>query len=127
MSHVLVVDDNSSICLLLKILLEREGHKVAVEENGLAALARAESEFPEAAIIDIHLPGCSGVEVCRKLKERARELGKPLDVWLMTGGPEGDLERRGRDAGARKLFRKPFDSQKMLFETGLLGTAAKAR
>ena len=69
MARILVVDDDPDILETLQYALERQGHKVCAYADGRVALAAARREAPEAAILDVMLPGLNGYEVSRLLKE----------------------------------------------------------
>jgi len=69
MSRILVVDDDPDILETLQVALEKQGHTVCAYSDGRVALEAARSEAPEAAILDVMLPGLNGYEVSRLLKE----------------------------------------------------------
>ena len=69
MARILVVDDDPDILETLQYALEKQGHQVCAYDDGRVALEAARSEAPEAAILDVMLPGLNGYEVSRLLKE----------------------------------------------------------
>ena len=69
MARILVVDDDPDILETLQYALERQGHQVSPYVDGRVALEAARKEAPEAAIVDVMLPGLNGYEVSRLLKE----------------------------------------------------------
>jgi DNA-binding response OmpR family regulator len=69
MSRILVVDDDPDILETLQVALEKQGHTVCAYDDGRVALEAARHEAPEAAILDVMLPGLNGYEVSRLLKE----------------------------------------------------------
>jgi two-component system, NtrC family, response regulator PilR len=83
MAHMLVVDDEKSICELLEITFRKEGHRVEVASNGDVAKRRLESQVYDIVISDIRMPDMTGVEVLRYSKEVS-----PATVFiLITGVP----------------------------------------
>ena len=110
--HLLVVDDNQDSADMLRALLEACGHTVSTTFDGLAALAIAEAERPEAILLDIGLLGLNGYEVCRRL--RARPWCRDTLIVAQTGwGQEQDRER-SREAGFNRHFTKPIDDEALL-------------
>lgn len=83
MAHMLVVDDEKSICELLEITFRKEGHRVEVASNGDAAKRRLESQVYDIVISDIRMPDMTGVDLLRYSKEVS-----PATVFiLITGVP----------------------------------------
>ncbi len=108
MVRVLVVEDSFDALEMLRVLLELEGHDVCSAANGPDALRVAEAARPDAALIDIGLPGIDGVEVCRQL--RAQPWGRAMFLVAQTGwGDEWDRQRSA-DAGFDVHLTKPLDT-----------------
>ncbi|HEV2306838.1 MAG TPA: sigma-54 dependent transcriptional regulator, partial [Candidatus Acidoferrales bacterium] len=83
MAHLLVVDDEKSICELLEISFRKEGHRVEIASSGEAAKRRLESQIYDIVISDIRMPDMSGVDLLRYSKEVS-----PATVFiLITGVP----------------------------------------
>ncbi|MGA8557327.1 MAG: response regulator, partial [Candidatus Acidiferrales bacterium] len=86
MAHLLVVDDEPSICELLEISFRKEGHKVEVASNGQAAKKRLSSQIFDIVISDICMPDMDGVELLQYSKEAS-----PSTIFiLITGVPTVD-------------------------------------
>ncbi|BBM69816.1 response regulator transcription factor [Rhodothermus marinus] len=104
--RVLIVEDEPSIALSLRFLMEQEGYEAHVVEDGEAALEACRNVPPDLVLLDVMLPGMSGFEVCRQLK--AGPDGQAIKVVLVTArGRETDLEK-GRAVGADAYIVKPF-------------------
>lgn len=104
--RILIVEDEPSIALSLRFLMEQEGYQVHVVEDGEAALEACRKRPPDLVLLDVMLPGVSGFEVCRQLK--AGPDGQAVKVVLVTArGRETDLEK-GRAVGADAYIVKPF-------------------
>jgi two-component system response regulator PilR (NtrC family) len=105
MAHILVVDDEQSICELLEITFRKEGHRVEVARNGEAARRRLESQIFDIVISDIHMPDTTGVELLRLCKELA-----PSSYFLLiTGVPTIETAIAAINAGADRYVIKDHD------------------
>ena len=69
MSNILVVDDEPAICWGVKQLLEREGHRVTILSSGEAALKAVAEHKPDLMLMDVRLPGISGLEALDRVRE----------------------------------------------------------
>jgi two-component system CheB/CheR fusion protein len=105
--RVLVVDDNSDSAESLAIWLELVGHDVRTAYDGQQALAVARELRPDVIFLDIGMPGMSGYEVARRLREQP----ETRDVLLlaMTGWGQEEDRRRSREAGFDEHLVKPLD------------------
>src|SRR5512140_2741607 len=101
---VLVVEDVSAIASLYRTYGERRGHHVEVEEDGLRGLARIVAGGFDAVLLDLNLPGMSGVEILRSLQSRG--LLDKLIVVVVTAALS-DALAAGELAGARAVLAKP--------------------
>jgi DNA-binding response OmpR family regulator len=106
---ILVVDDDSRIRELLRLYLEREGHRVVEAEDGPAALTGAMAQRTDLVLLDVMLPGLDGFEVCRRL----REIGE-MPIVLLTAR-SGDADKVvGLDLGADDYVVKPFSPRELM-------------
>ncbi len=103
---VLVVEDEDSLATLLQYNLEKEGFEVAVCGDGEEALMVIEERQPDLILLDWMLPKISGIEVCRRLRQRTTTRNLPI-LMLTARGEEGD-RIRGLDTGADDYVVKPF-------------------
>jgi putative two-component system response regulator len=106
-AKVLVVDDYEPNAKGMRDLLVAAGHKVRVAYNGADALQFASEEPPDLVVLDVVMPGMSGVEVCRELK--ARSVTRLTPVVLVTGNQDHAYRLDGLDAGADDFIKKPLD------------------
>lgn len=104
--RILVVEDDDALGTLLRYNLEREGYDVAMATDGEDALLQAEEQLPDVVILDWMLPKVSGIEVCRRLRQRPRSRNVPI-IMLTARGEESD-RIRGLDTGADDYVVKPF-------------------
>jgi two-component system phosphate regulon response regulator PhoB len=108
---ILVVEDEDSLATLLKYNLEKEGYAVSVCADGEETLIRIEERQPDLVVLDWMLPTVSGIEVCRRLRQRAATRNLPI-VMLTARGEESD-RIRGLDTGADDYVVKPFSMSEL--------------
>jgi len=100
---IYIVDDDDGIRSALRSLLECEGFEVAAFASGADFLRHVRPETPSCLVLDVHMPGMSGLE----LLERIRRGGAGLPAVLMTGNPDPAIRSAAERAGVA-LLRKPF-------------------
>jgi DNA-binding response OmpR family regulator len=120
-SRILVVDDDRTVGDVVARYLQRDGHDVAVVADGLAALRLAVSSSPDLVILDLMLPGLSGLEVFRKL----REIG-PLPVIMLTARTDEGDRVAGLELGADDYVTKPFSPRELVLRVGAVLRRAAA-
>ena len=125
-ARALVVDDDPGLLGLLERLLELEDLDVTAVMSGEAALAAAREERPDLAILDVNLPGLSGYEVCRALREL---YGPTLPIVFVSGARTEPYDRvAGLLLGADDYLVKPFAPDELLARVrALLRRAAGER
>lgn len=109
---LLLIEDEEDIAALIKLQGELSGYKVVVEVDGLNGLRAVEREKPDLVILDIMLPGQSGLDVCRKIKTNPELKNIPV-IMLSAKSEELDVVL-GLELGADDYVGKPF-SPKILF------------
>lgn len=105
MSEIFIVDDDPSVRAALAVVLSGEGYQVTSFGEGEAFLSAARSRTPGCLLIDVNLPGCSGLDVLRKLDAQRY----PAPILMISG--HGDIPT-AVDAirqGALDFIEKPFD------------------
>jgi signal transduction histidine kinase len=102
---LLVVDDEPDMRRYLVTML-RESYRVIEADDGIAALKKAKSELPDLILLDVMLPGVSGLEVCRTLKERANTRGTKIIV--LTARADEEAKIVALKNGADDFLTKPF-------------------
>jgi len=108
---VLVVDDEFEIRDLLSKFLTEEGYDVILASNGEEALELAQRENPQVILLDILMPGFSGIETCRRLK--AAEKTRFIPVIMATA--LWDTHAEAVEAGAEDFVTKPFPLEELSF------------
>ena len=108
--HVLVVDDDESVCELVRAALELEGFEVSDARHVIEAERLLVERVPDAILLDIGLPGIDGLFYCARLREQARTSSVPIIV--ISGSVEAAA--RAKEAGATAYLRKPLDPLELL-------------
>ena len=106
MPTILVVDDEPSIRGFLRAVLEGRGDRLLEAADGVSALQMAQRERPDLILLDIALPGLSGMEVCRRLRANPATAESP--VLLLSGFVQARERREAAKAGAQGVIAKPF-------------------
>jgi len=109
--YVLVVEDEDALATLLKYNLDKEGHQVGVASDGEEALVMIDERQPDLVVLDWMLPKVSGIEVCRRLRQKAETRNLPI-IMLTARGEESDRVR-GLDTGADDYIVKPFSMSEL--------------
>ena len=108
MSEILLIDDDVELCELVSEYLVGEGFAVDVIHNGVAGLSRAQENRHDLVILDVMLPGLTGFEVLRKLRETSS-----VPVLMLTARGE-DVDRIvGLEMGADDYLPKPFNPREL--------------
>ena len=105
MAHILIVDDERSICELLEITFRKEGHRVEVAMNGESARRRLQSQIFDIVISDIRMPDTTGVE----LLQFCKEISPSCYFLLITGVPTVETAIAAINSGADRYVIKDHD------------------
>ncbi|ULT56405.1 response regulator transcription factor [Neobacillus drentensis] len=109
-THILVIEDETQIARVLKVELEYEGYQVTVEHDGKAGLEAALQPGIDLILLDVMLPGLSGIEVLRRLRKE----NSNLPVILLTARNTTFDKVAGLDQGANDYVTKPFEIEELL-------------
>ena len=100
---ILVVDDDTNICELLRLYLEKEGYSVTIANTGMQAVKLFAEHQPDLMLLDIMLPELDGWQVCREIRKYSN---KPI-IMLTAKGETFD-KVLGLELGADDYITKPF-------------------
>jgi two-component system, OmpR family, copper resistance phosphate regulon response regulator CusR len=103
--RILIVEDNQRISAFLRKGLEEEGYSVETAADGDEAFVTAVEQEFDAAVVDVMLPGRSGIELVRDL----RDSGRAFPILMLTARDRTENKIEGLDAGADDYLTKPFD------------------
>jgi DNA-binding response OmpR family regulator len=106
MATIVVADDDEDIRDLVVLKLSHGGHQVVAVEDGAAAVQACRTHRPQLAILDVMMPGTSGLDACRAIRADPELAGLP--VILLTARTQEDDLRQGVAAGADDYVAKPF-------------------
>lgn len=112
MGTALVVEDSLTDLQILVRCLQQSGINVLIAQSGEEAIATITKQRPDVVVLDVVLPGCSGFEVCRKLKAEAATSDIPV-VICSTKGSEMD-RFWGMKQGADAYLSKPVDQDELV-------------
>jgi len=119
---ILIIEDNPANLKLATTVLEHAGYRVLSAENAADGIAVAQEEMPPLILMDIQLPGTSGLDATRMLKSAPKTAAIPI-VALTAFAMKGD-EERILDAGCDGYIAKPFDYKDLLARvTSFIGEA----
>ncbi len=107
---LLLVDDDDTFCRVLSAALERRGFAVRVAHNVAEGLAAAEGDAPEFAVIDLKMPGPSGLELVKKLKA----LDTHTRIVVLTGFASVATAVEAIKLGATHYLAKPADADEIV-------------
>ncbi len=110
MPCVAIVDDEEGIRKALSRLLRASGLEAESYANGQEFLDAAAEHRPDCVVLDLHMPGMSGLQVLRKLKDA----GQRLSIVVITAHDEPETRERCIDAGACAYLRKPLEDRLLL-------------
>jgi len=111
-SKILIVEDEPSLVEVLSYNLQREGYEVAVAKEGREGLRKAQTHLPDLVILDLMLPGLSGLDICRELRASPRTAG--VSILMLTAKGEESDQIVGFAVGADDYVTKPFSVKVLL-------------
>lgn len=111
MPSVLVVDDDPDVCDLVTYKLEQSGYDVRRACDGDTAMREVEAGIPDVVLLDVMMPGVSGLQVLEQWRADAATASMPV-IILTAKAQEGDVER-GFELGADDYVVKPFSPREL--------------
>ncbi|MCR5485137.1 MAG: response regulator transcription factor [Clostridiales bacterium] len=106
---ILVVDDDTNICELLRLYLEKEGYTVKIANDGMAAVQAFQDSKPNLVLLDIMLPKLDGWQVCREIRKKS-----DTPIIMLTAKGETFDKVLGLELGADDYVTKPFDAKEVV-------------
>ena len=106
---ILVVDDDTNICELLRLYLTKEGYQVTVANDGEEGLEKFNAVKPDMVLLDVMMPRMDGLEVCRRIRKAGN-----TPVMMLTAKGETFDKVLGLELGADDYMVKPFDAKEVV-------------
>lgn len=106
---ILIVEDEHKIARFLELELKYEGYEVEIADNGREGLEKGKSEDVSLIILDLMLPGLSGIEVCRRIRQTS-----DVPIIMLTAKDDISDKVTGLDIGADDYMTKPFAVEELL-------------
>jgi PleD family two-component response regulator len=110
-SYILYADDHEDMRLMVRAVLSSAGHEVGLVSDGRAALASVQEREPDLLLLDLMMPGVSGLDACRTVK--ANPFTARIPILMLTGESHIDRKVEGFEAGADDYLAKPFDPREL--------------
>ena len=111
MARILVADDDVDIRELVEFKLSTLGHDVVAVSDGQAAIDACQAQRPDLAVLDVMMPGVSGLDAVRAIRADPALAGLPV-ILLTARAQESDVET-GFDSGADDYVTKPFSPREL--------------
>jgi len=109
---LLIADDEDGIRSLVRMTLESDAYEILEAADGAEALELARAHHPDLLLLDVMMPGVTGLEVCRTLKSDPATAG--ITIVMLTARAQDSDREAGRAAGAESYFTKPFSPVALL-------------
>ena len=103
--HVLVVDDEPTICNLMNVFLTQKGFQVQTANTGEDALVLFQEAFPDIVLLDISMPGMRGIDVLRRMKA----INATCGVIMLSAYGDDETIQEAMDMGAYCYIQKPME------------------
>ncbi len=110
--HVLVIEDEPNIIEAISYLLRQDGWRVSTHFDGASALQRVFEAAPDLLILDVMLPGRSGFDILRDLREAPQT--RELPVLMLTAKGQARDRETAEAIGVSHYMTKPFSNQEIL-------------
>ncbi|NRA24077.1 MAG: response regulator transcription factor [Oleispira sp.] len=108
-THILVVEDDTEICRLLRLFLETEGFVISFCHHGIEAVEQIRNSQPDLIVLDVMLPGQDGIQVCKQIRNFYSG-----PVLMLTACEDDISELTGFKVGADDYVRKPIKPEVLL-------------
>jgi DNA-binding response OmpR family regulator len=118
--RILVIDDNADIRDLVQFIFEKDGKLVSQGEDGEKGLAQLKVERPDLILLDTTMPGMSGLDVLKAIREDSNSEISAIPVVMLTANSSEIDMKKAFEIGATSYIIKPFKREKILTEIDLL-------
>ena len=108
-TKIMIVDDDSNICELLRLYLEKDGFTSVIAQNGAVALEMFSKENPDLILLDVMMPELDGWQVCREIRKKSN-----CPIIMLTAKSEVFDKVLGLELGADDYVVKPFEAKEVI-------------
>jgi len=119
--RILIIEDDERILGFLKRGLEAEGHRVEIALNGEAGLGFVRMYPYDVILLDLYLPGMSGMEVCKEIRSQSL-----IPILVMTAKDSPEVQQEAARIGVNDYLPKPFSFELLLAKIDALGFCTDA-
>ena len=109
--NILIADDSDSHLKLMEVMLHSKAYNIITACDGPEVLAHLREHTPDLIIMDIHMPGLTGIDLCGRIRKVPRL--KDVPVILVTAGEDQRLKEEADWVKATSFLRKPLSSQEL--------------
>ncbi len=109
---ILIVDDDPELIRLVGVTLQRAGYQPIAARNAEEALKKVRSEQPDLVILDVMIPGVSGIDICRRLRSQPQTLTLP--IIMFSAHSQVDIKIESIEAGADDYLTKPINPKELV-------------
>lgn len=112
MATIMTVDDAKTMRGMIKAILENEGHKIIMAEDGVDALEQLKSNHIDMALVDLHMPNMNGTTLVRRLRRLPEH--KETPILMLTTETSEFRKSKAKELGANGWLTKPFDPPRLV-------------
>lgn len=111
-NNILLIDDDKDLIAALELKLKKEGFKVETASDGESAIKNIRLKVPDLLVLDVNMPGMSGMDVCKLLRSENRTADVPI---IMLTARDDEIDRvLGLEFGADDYITKPFNTRELV-------------
>ncbi|MFQ5449066.1 MAG: response regulator transcription factor [Nitrospinaceae bacterium] len=111
-NSILLVDDDRDMLAALELKLGKEGFKIQTASDGEMAIKKVRAKIPDLIVLDVNMPGMSGMDVCKTLRSDTRSVNIPI---IMLTARDDEIDRvLGLEFGADDYVTKPFNTRELI-------------
>ena len=111
-NNILLIDDDKDLTAALELKLSKEGFKVEVASDGAGGIKKTRLKVPDLMVLDVNMPGMSGMDVCKALRSENRTAQVPI---IMLTARDDEIDRvLGLEFGADDYITKPFNTRELV-------------
>ncbi|MBI3019562.1 MAG: response regulator transcription factor, partial [Deltaproteobacteria bacterium] len=110
MAKILIVEDEAEDFERIAVFLKNKGFQIVGAKNGYEGIYQFDKESPDLVVLDWNMPGLAGIEVCRTIKEKKKQ----VPIVILTIQPQLQHKREGFQAGCDDYLVKPCDMNELL-------------